>query len=153
MAFEKIGPCKLRLGDAVLASLAISFLIGAKSTRLSAAISPLIGSAIIIFGIYTHEYVLIGVGILLFIVQILITPALRALRKDEGFYIESSPDRLVVETSKMRATLKWPMIRKVRKIGSRLFIMISSKSALVISDSVTGSDNMDRLIATIEAHR
>ena len=103
MDFEKIGPCKLSLSDAVAASLAISFLLGSMSVRLSAALSILIWLAMIAFGIHVHAPVLIGMGVFIIAFQFFIAPALRSRQSGEGLYLECSTEGLLVETLKMRA--------------------------------------------------
>jgi len=153
MSFEKIGPYELTRGDLIAASLVISFLIGGRSARIAGALLTMLGLLIIGFGLFSDNLEMIGIGLIYIPAIFLLGPALRSRKGSRNIYLDYSPEGLVAETPSLRTTYKWSTISTVRKIGSRLFIMISDGCALVISDRTTSPDNMDRLMATIAAHR
>jgi len=82
-----------------------------------------------------------------------IGPALRSNKHNKEIYLDYSPDGVVAETAKMKTTYKWATIISTRKVGTRLFVMISDGCALVISDRSTTRENMDSLIATVAQHQ
>ncbi|HET8749422.1 MAG TPA: YcxB family protein, partial [Sphingomicrobium sp.] len=64
-------------------------------------------------------------------------------------YIDYSPEGIVTETPQVRTTYKWSTIGTAKKVGSRLFIMITDRVALVVPGRSTSPENMDRLMATL----
>jgi hypothetical protein len=153
MGFQKIGPYELSRSDLVAACLVISFRIGSTGARIWAGVFVLIGLVGIGIGIVTRDPVgvAIGTGLLAFI--FVITPALRKSRRTGGVCLFYDNDGLVAETGEMRTTYKWATIRSFRKIGSRLYIMISGGCALVIADRMTNTENMADLVATLVQHQ
>ena len=87
----------------------------------------------------------IGLALLLFVVA----PGVRSLKQVNPIYLSCSPEGIVAETPVLKTTYKWSTISKVKRVGSRLFIMISPAHALVVSDHVTSAENMARLIASL----
>jgi hypothetical protein len=153
MGFERIGPYKLTRGDLVAASLVISFSTGAKSARLRAALIVLVGLMMIVGGLVVGERQTAGFGVLFILFIFVIAPALRSRKGSKEIYLEYSSDGLVAETPNARTTYKWSTVRAARKVGSRLFIMISDGCALVISDRSTSRENMVSLVATVAEHK
>ncbi|WP_324750292.1 YcxB family protein [Sphingomonas sp. LY54] len=153
MSFEKIGPYELTRGDLIAASLVISFSTGATSTRLKATLFIFIGVLMIGGGLAFGEPQTVGFGLFFILLIFVIAPALRSRKGSEEIYLDYSPDGLVAETPDARTTYKWSTVREAKKVGSRLFIMISDGCALVISDRSTSGKNMSRLIATVAQHR
>lgn len=152
MGFQKIGPYDLNRGDVIAASLVISFLTGSTGTRIRVGIWFLFPLGMIGAGIALGEPFLIAIGLPM-LVLIFVAPALGSLKRAKGIYLFCDPDGLVAETAEVRTTYKWTTIWSFRKVGSRLFIMVSRGSALVVADRVTSPDNMADLIATLAQHQ
>lgn len=150
MGFDPIGPYALRRRDLIAAALVISFVTGSKATRWKSWVIVAVCMSLILIGILDGDTMnmLFGIGLALFL--FVGAPGLRSLRQVNSISLSSSPDGLVAETPILRTTYKWSTIGKVKKVGSRLFIMISPAHALVVSDQVTSADNMHRLIASVE---
>jgi len=153
MSFNRIGPYELTRGDLIAASVVISFVTGSKATRLKAALFLLMGLLIIIGGSVVDEPQTAGFGMLFILIIFVIAPALRSRKGGKDIYLESSAEGLVAETANVRTTSKWNTIGAVRKVGSRLFIMISDGCALVISDRLTSHENMGNLMRTVARHQ
>jgi hypothetical protein len=153
MSFEKIGPYELTRSDLIAAALIISFSTGATGTRLKAWIYALAGLIFIAAGVAFRDPVLVGLGGFLTLVLFVLGPASRSRKRSKEIYLEYSLEGLVADTPNTRTTYKWSTIRTVKKVGSRLFIMISEGHALVISDRATSQQNMESLIATLDEHR
>jgi len=149
MSFDRIGPYELTRGDLIAASVVISFVIGSKATRLKAALFLLAGLVMTIGGSVVEEPQTAGIGMMFILIIFVIAPALRSRRGAQDIYLESSPEGLVAETANVRTTYKWNTIGAVRKVGSRLFIMISDGCALVISDRLTSHENIGNLMRTV----
>lgn len=153
MSFDRIGPYVLTRSDLIAASIVISFVTGSKATRLKAALFLLTGLLMIIGGLVTEEPQTAGFGMLFILILFVITPAFRARKGGKDIYLESSAEGLVAETASLRTTYKWNTIGAVRKVGCRLFIMISDGCALVISDRLTSHENIGNLIQTVAHHQ
>lgn len=153
MSFNRIGPYELTRHDLVAASVVISFVTGSKATRLKAALFLLVGLLMIIVGSVVDEPQTAGFGMLFILIIFVIAPALRSRKGGKDIYLENSAEGLVAETANVRTTYKWNTIGAVRKVGSRLFIMISDGCALVISDRLTSHENMGNLMRTVERHQ
>jgi hypothetical protein len=153
MSFDRIGPYKLNRGDLIAASVVISFVTGSKTTRLKAALFLLVGLLMIIRGLVVEEPQTAGFGVLFVLIIFVIAPALRFRKGGKDIYLESSPEGLVADTANMRTTYKWDTIGAVRKVGSRLFIMISDGWALVISDRLTSHENIANIMRTVALHQ
>jgi hypothetical protein len=149
MSFDKIGPYDLTRSDLVAAAIIISFLTSAWSVRLTAAIYVLLSLAMVIVGLVFGMLILVGLGIFLVLWVFVVAPALRSRRRSKDIYIEYSPDGIVGETPQIRTTYKWSTIGKAKKVGPRLFIMITDRIALVVPDRSTDPENMDRLLVTL----
>lgn len=149
MSFENIGPYELTRSDMIAASLVVSFLTGATRVRLIAGFI-LLGCLMIFFGgLALEELLTAGIGIIFALLIFVIVPAFRTRKHNKDIYLSHSPEGLVVETANVKTVFKWATIRTVKKVGSRLFVMISDSHALVISDRSTSRDNMEGLIATV----
>lgn len=150
MRFETIGPYALTRRDLIAAGLVISFVTGSKATRWKAWVLVAVGVLLMILGASTGDMlnVLFGAGLLLLLFVIL--PAMRSRKQAKHIYLSYSPDGLIVETPTFRITYKWSTIGGAKKVGTRLFIMISPAHALVVSDHVTSAENMRRLVASLE---
>ena len=153
MGFQKIGPYDLSRADLVAASLVISFLIGSTKVRIWGGIYALIGLMGIVVGVASGDGAEVIFGVLLPAFIFVIIPALRSLKRAKGVCLFFEPDGLVAETGEIKTTYKWATIRSFRKVGSRLFIMVSGGSALVVADRMTNPVNMADLIATLARHQ
>lgn len=153
MGFQKIGPYDLSRADLVAASLVISFLIGSTGVRICCGVFALIGLMGIVVGVASGDGAEAIFGVLLPALFFVIIPALRSLKRARGIYLFFEPDGLVAETGEIKTTYKWATIRSFRKVGSRLFIMVSGGSAVVVADRMTNPENMADLIATLARHQ
>src|SRR5690348_13862353 len=149
MSFDRIGPYDLSRGDLVAAAIIVSFVTSPWSVRLMAAVYVLLGLAMIVAGIVFGVLLLVGLGVFFVLWVFVVAPALRSRKRSKDIYLEYSPDGIVGETPQIRTTYKWATIGKAKKIGPRLFIMITDRIALVVPDRSTSADNMDRLLATL----
>ncbi len=152
MGFERIGPYALTRGDLVAAALVISFLTGSRSSRVKAWFFVLVGLIMIVGGLVVGELQTTGFGALFILAIFVIAPALRSRKGSSSIYLENAPDGLVAETPAVRTTYKWSTIHTVRRVGSRVFIMISDGHALVVSDRTTSRENMASLMTTVAHH-
>lgn len=150
MGFETIGPYALTRRDLIAAALVISFVTGSRATRCKAWLMVAVGLLLIIQGISAGDIlnILLGVGLLLLLFAL--APAMRSLKQVNPIYLSYSPDGLIAETPILRTTYKWSTVGTAKKVGRRLFIMISPMHALVVSDHVTSPENMRRLVASLE---
>lgn len=153
MAFEKIGPYELTRSDLIVASLVISFSTGAASARVKAALFVLVGLVMVIGGLMVEEPLTAAFGVFFLLLMFVISPALRSREGSKEIYLDYSPDGVVAETPSAKTTYKWATIRSAKKVGSRMFIMISDGCALVISDRSTTHENMGSLMATVAQHK
>jgi len=153
MSFDKIGPYDLTRGDLVVAALVISFSTGARAVRIRAAISVLICLMVSVSGWLSRTPEVVVFGGFLLLLIFFIAPAFRSLKGAREIYLECSAEGLVAETSRVRTTYKWSTLQKVKKVGARLFVMISDGCALVIPDRSTSDANLRALMATIVDHR
>jgi hypothetical protein len=153
MSFDRIGPYDLTRRDLVAAAIMISFLTAAKSVRLIAGLYVLVGLMMVVSGLVTRTPFITVLGVLFLLWIFVINPALRSRTRSREIYIEYSADGIVGETPQVRTTYKWSTIGTVKKVGSRLFIMITDRLALVVPDRSTSQDNMDRLVATLSHKR
>jgi len=149
MGFDTIGPYALRRRDLVAAALVISFVTGSKATRWKSWVIVAVCISLILIGISDNESMNTVYGIGLALLLFVVAPGVRSLKQVNPIYISYSPEGIVAETPILRTTYKWSTISKVKRVGSRLFIMISPAHALVVSDHVTSGDNMARLIASL----
>jgi hypothetical protein len=149
MSFDKIGPYNLTRGDLVAAAIIVSFLTAARSVRLFAGLYVAVGLMMVVSGLVTGTPLIAGLGVLFLVWMFVITPALRSRKRSREICIECSPDGIVAETPQVRITYKWSTIGTAKKVGSRLFIMITDRVALVVPGRSTSPDNMDRLMATL----
>jgi hypothetical protein len=149
MSFDRIGPYDLSRGDLVAAAIIVSFVTSPWSVRLAAAIYVLLGLAMIAAGLVFGVLLLVGLGVFFVLWVFVVAPALRSRNASNDIYLEYSPDGIVGETPQIRTTYKWATIGKAKKVGPRLFIMITDRIALVVPDRSTTPDNMDRLLATL----
>jgi hypothetical protein len=149
MGFDTIGPYSLRRRDLVAAALVISFVTGSKATRWKSWVIVAVCVSLILMGILNGDSmnILYGIGLALFL--FVIAPGVRSLKQVNPIYLSCSPEGIMAETPTLRTTYKWSTISKVKRVGSRLFIMISPAHALVVSDHVTSAENMARLIASL----
>lgn len=149
MSFDRIGPYDLTRGDLVAAAIIVSFLTSPWSVRLIATVYVLFGLMMLIVGIAFGMLLLVGLGAFFVLWMFVVGPALRSRKRSKDIYVEYSPEGIVGETPQLRITYKWSTIGKAKKVGSRLFIMITDRMALVVPDRSTNPDNMDRLLATV----
>ena len=149
MGFDKIGPYAFSRSDLIATSLVISFGLGARRVRVMTGLRAIGGVAAAIGGILSGEIV-VACGALGALAGILVIgPALRSRKASRNIYLSYEPEGLLAETDNVRTLYKWATVRAHRKIGSRLFIMISDGCALVVADRFTDAGNMDQLIATL----
>lgn len=153
MGFDRIGPYDLTRGDLVAAAIIVSFVTGGRATRWKAVLFLLVGLLLIIGGFVDGELLTAAFGLLFLLLIFVIGPAFRSRKGSRDIYLEYGPDGLIAETTNVRTTYKWNTIGAVRKIGSRLFIMISDGCALVVSDRLTSHENMENLMGTIAHHK
>ncbi len=153
MSFEKIGPYELTRSDLIVASLVISFSTGAVSARVKAALFVIVGLVMVVGGLVVGEPLTAAFGVFFLLLIFVISPALRSRNGSKEIYLGYSPDGVVAETTGAKTTYKWATIRSARKVGSRVFIMISDGCALVISDRSTTRENMRSLMATVAQHQ
>lgn len=153
MSFQKIGPYDLSRGDVVMASLVISFVLGTTLARIWMLVIVLCCLCVAIVGLANGEYyVLIFVTFFLALVLVIV-PAVRSRKRSRDIYLSCDPEGLLAETPEVRTIYKWATIRKVRKIGARLYIVIGSgNAALVVREGVTSRENMEALMATLAEH-
>jgi len=149
MSFDRIGPYDLTRGDLVAAAIIVSFLTSPWSVRILAAVYVLMGLMMVVAGIAFGTLLLVGLGVFFVLWVFVVAPALRSRKRSRDIYIEYSPEGIVGETPQIRTTYKWSTIGKATKVGSRLFIMITDRIALVVPDRSTSPDNMGRLLATL----
>lgn len=152
MHFEKIGPYELTRGDLIAASLVISFSTGAKAVRIRGALILLVGLLMVFGGLAFDQPESAVIGTVFILSIFVIAPALRSRKGSKEIYLEESAEGLVAETRDVRTTYKWSTIRMVKKVGSRLIIMINDGCALVVSDRSTSRENMESLMATVARH-
>lgn len=152
MGFEKIGPYELTRSDLFVASLVISFSIGSTAVRIWIWLLTATSLIALILGAVAQDLFAAGVGAF-FLFVIFGLPLLRSRKNSREIYLEQDPMGLAVDTPMARVAYKWSAIRKVKKVGSRLFVMISAKSALVIPDRATSPANMEALAATLVNNR
>jgi hypothetical protein len=107
----------------------------------------------VVAGITFGTSLLVGLGVFFVLWVFVVAPALRSRKRSKDIYVEYSPDGIVGETPQMRTTYKWSTIGNVKKVGSRLFIMITDRVALVVPDRSTSADNMRRLLATLSEEK
>jgi hypothetical protein len=153
VSFEKIGPYELTRNDLIVASLVISFSTGATSVQLKVALFVVVGLAMMAGGSLVGEPLPAALGLFFLLLMFVVSPALRSRKGSKEIYLEYSSDGLVAETPSAKTTYKWVTIRSAKKVGSRLFIMISDGGALVISDRSTTRENMASLMATVAHHQ
>jgi hypothetical protein len=153
MCFEKIGPYEFNRRDFVATSLAISFLVGARRTRIMMALFVVGGLIATVGGIVSGEWGLAGGGTGALLTVFVIGPALRSRKSSKNTYLSYEEGGLVGENNNVKTLYKWSTIRSHRKIGSRLFVPVSDSTALLIADRFTDPNNMKRLILTLDAHR
>ncbi|MET3723986.1 YcxB family protein [Sphingomonas trueperi] len=149
MGFDTIGPYSLRRRDLIAAALVISFVTGSKATRWKSWVIVAVCVSLILMGISDNDSMNIVYGIGLALLLFVVAPGVRSLKQVNPIYPSCSPEGIVAETPILRTTYKWSTISKVKRVGSRLFIMISPAHALVVSDHITSADNMARLIASL----
>lgn len=149
MGFDTIGPYSLRRRDLVSAALVISFVTGSKATRWKSWVIVAVCVSLILMGISDNDSMNIVYGIGLALLLFVVAPGVRSLKQVNPIYLSYSPEGIVAETPILKTTYKWSTISKVKRVGSRLFIMISPAHALVVSDHVISADNMARLIASL----
>jgi hypothetical protein len=149
MSYERIGPYDLSRGDLVAAANIGSFVTSPWSVRLMAAAYVLLGLAMIITGIVWGVLLLAGLGVFFVLWVFVVAPALRSRKRSKDIYLEYSPDGIVCETPQVRTTYKWSTIGKAKKVGPRLFIMITDRIAIVVPDRSTSPDNVERLLETL----
>jgi hypothetical protein len=153
MSFDKIGPYDLARSDVVAAAIIVSFLTGSRSVRIVAAVYVLVALMMVLAGIMLGVLLLVGLGVWLVLSVFVIAPALRSRKMSKDIYLEYSREGIVGETPQIRTTYKWSTIGKAKKVGSRLFIMITDRIALMVPDRSTDPDNMDRIVATLSHER
>jgi prolipoprotein diacylglyceryltransferase len=153
MSFERIGPYRLNRADHVAASLAVSFVIGARATRMTIGLIAVVGAAVAFFEARSGDFAVAGGAIGGLLSMFIIAPALRYRKNGSTIYLSYDPEGLVAETDKARTLYKWATLRSYRTIGSRLFIMVSDGCALVIARRFADAGTMQNLIGTIENHR
>jgi hypothetical protein len=103
-------------------------------------------------GFATFDPVWFGLG---FFLSFLIcgVSALRSRKNRESICLEYDPEGLLFDMPVARVVYKWSTIGKVKKVGPRLFVMISGARALLIPDRATTPANMEKLQTTIADHR
>ena len=153
MSFEKIGPYESTRGDLIAASLVISFMTGATSTRIRTALFVVVGLIPIAAAIVIREPLFAGLGVLYLLCVFILVPALRSRKRSKEIYLAYDPEGIVAETANIRTVYKWATVCSFKKVGSRLFIMISDGCALVISDRSISVRNMEDLMSTLTQHR
>lgn len=153
MTFDKIGPYDLSRRDLVAAAILVSFATSPWSVRLMAAVYVLVGLIMVIAGVIFGDLLLVGIGVFFVLCIFVVAPALRSRKRCKDIYLAYSPEGIVADTPQMRTTYKWSTIGNAKKIGSRLFIMITGRLALVVPEHSTTSDNMDRLLETLSRTR
>ena len=153
MSFEKIGPYEFNRRDLVAASLAISFLVGARSTRIMVTLLFVGGFTATVVGIVSGEWTIAGGAAGALLTIFVIGPALRYRKGRGNIFLSYEEDGLVVENNNVKTLYKWSTIRSCRKLGSRLFVQVSDTIALVIADRYTNPENLRKLISTLDAHR
>lgn len=149
MGFDTIGPYSLRRRDLIAAALVISFVTGSKATRWKSWVIVAVCVSLILMGISDNDSMNIVYGIGLALLLFVVAPGVRSLKQVNPIYLSCSTEGIVAETPILRTTYKWSTISKVKRVGSRLFIMISPAHALVVSDHITSADNMARLITSL----
>ena len=149
MSFDRIGPYDLARGDLVAAAIIVSFLTATTSVRIIATVYGLLGLAMVVAGLMLELPLFVGLGFFLLLWMFVIAPALRSRKRSKDICLEYSPEGIVAETPDIRTTYKWSTIGNTKKVGSRLFIMITDRHALVVPDRATTPDNMSRLVATV----
>lgn len=153
MSFEKIGPYELTRSDLIIASLVISFSTGSASARVKAALFVFVGLIMMVGGLVVGEPLTAAFGLFFLLFIFAISPALRSRKGSKEIYLDYSPEGVVAETPSAKTTYKWATIRSAKKVGSRVFIMVSDGGALVISDRSTTRENMGSLMATVAQHQ
>jgi hypothetical protein len=149
MSFEPIGPYGYNRRDIVAAAVVVSFVMGALRVRLWAYLIVAAGLAVCAIGIVMGDAIMACIAIGIVLGVFLIGPALRSRKRAQNIRFSYTVEGLVAETDDVRTTYKWSTIRSYRKIGSRLFIMISEGLTLIVADRFTDAANMRRLMATL----
>lgn len=152
MRFEPVGPYSLGRRDLVAAALVISFVTGSRATRWKSWLILAVAVLLMLLGLSDGDPTMLTLGAALPVLVFLLAPALRSTKQVRHITLYWSPDGLVAETPVVRTTYKWSTIGTVRKIGSRLYVMISHAHALVVPVRGTGAANVEALLAALHAH-
>jgi len=151
VGFQKIGPYEITRWDLLVAAIIISFRIGSIGVRLLMTLMLLLALGALAVGIAGHDAVEVGMGVFLLFVLFGV-PALRSRKNSREIYLQQHSDGLAFDMPNASVVYKWSTIGKVRKIGPRLFIMVTARCALVIPDRATSPANMESLQASIAEH-
>jgi hypothetical protein len=150
LSFERIGPYDLTRSDLLAASLVISFRLGTWKVKLWAVLITVLGLALGLEGFLLGDRILtaapLAASFLIF------WPALRSLKGSKGIYLSYEEDGLIADTPAARTVYKWVRIGKATRVGSRLYIMVSSRTALVLAARMTSPANLDALQSTVAEH-
>ena len=149
MSFAPIGPYRLSRADHVAASLVISFLIGRLRVRVWSVALTLVAAFCGAVGLIVHDATMWAGAALFLVFVFVLAPVLRFRRDSSPIMLSESEDGLTAETGETRTTYKWATIRSVRRIGPRLFVMVTDACALVIDERNTTPDNLAALTATL----
>ena len=153
MSFEKIGPFGFSRSDLVVASLALSFVLGSRLRRISMALIVVVAIIVMIGGIVLGDVGISVAAAWVFVWLLFLCPALQSRKRRKNINLSWDAEGLMADTDEVRTLYKWAGVRSWRKIGSRLFIMVTPASALVVADRFTDAANMEKLIATLAEHK
>jgi hypothetical protein len=149
MSFEKIGPYRLTAGDSIIASLVIGFRMAGRGARISIAFLSIVLLAAVAIECAFGEFGMAALAALLLLYFFVLAPMFRARKSRGTTLLTFDSEGLVADTDKVRTTYKWATIGSVRKVGPRLFVMVSKQCAIVVPDRATSRENMQALIATL----
>ncbi len=149
-SFEPIGPYDLTRSDLIAAGFVISFRLGSPQVRFWSILFTLLASALLLEGLFIADYALMAAGSFFFL--FLLAPTLRSLKRSKEIFLSYDDEGIVVDTPNVRTVYKWVTIGKVARVGSRLFVLVTNGTALVVHKRTTSAANLDALHSTIAEH-
>ena len=153
MTFDTIGPYRLTRADLFWASLIISFRLGSRGTLLTCYSLAAALIVLIVIGLLSSDYVIVALAAFWLTWLFMIGLALRSLKRSQDIYMSFDPEGIVAETPTTRTIYKWSTMDRAACVGSRLFLMVTGRCALVVAERYTSRANLEAIIATVDAHR
>jgi len=153
MSFESIGPYRVTAADHIACTLILSFVLAARGLRIISATVTGFLLTVVGLGLASGNVPVAGVAALALFYLFIIKPVSRAIAGRGEAHLAWDAEGIVADTDYVRTLYKWATIDAFRKVGSRLFIMISGGRALIVPDRATNPDNMRLLTAHLADHQ